>query len=224
MKGCGGTTMTVTVLIADDHRIFLDGLRFLLETKGDIKVVGEAINGRQVIQKTKDLEPDIVIMDISMPELNGIEAARQICKLYPATRIIILSMYSTKEYILQAIKAGALSYLLKESTGAELIDAIHVVMSGHRYMSPKISDILIDIYESPGDGSSEARLECLSPREREILQLVVEGKSSSEIANIFFLSPKTVETYRCRLMQKLGINNLVDLIKYAIQKGLTTFE
>ena len=216
--------MSITVLIADDHRVVLDGLRLLLETKGDIKVAGEAVNGREAVQKARELKVDIVIMDIAMPELNGIEAARQIRKLLPATRVIILSMYSTSEHIRQAIKAGAHSYLLKESTGAELIDAVRAVYRGHRYMSQKISDILIDDYLDPAESSLCAPLESLSPREREILQLVVEGRSSSEIANVIFLSPKTVDTYRSRLMQKLGIRNLPDLTKFAIQKGLIPLE
>lgn len=213
--------MSIRVLIADDHRVILDGLRLLLETRGDIKVLGEAVNGREAVQKARELNVDIVIMDIAMPELNGIEATRQICKLSPATRVIILSMHSTTEHITRAIKAGAQGYLLKESTGLELIDAVRAVSAGRRYMSQKISDILIDDYVDHSDaGLAEPSLECLSPREREIIQLVVEGKTSLEIANIIFLSPKTVETYRSRLMQKLGIKNLPDLIKFAIQKGL----
>lgn len=217
--------MSITVLIADDHRVILDGLRLLLETKGDIKVIGEAVNGREAVQKARELNVDIVIMDIAMPQLNGIEATRQICKFSPSTRVIILSMHSTTEHITRAIKAGAQGYLLKESTGLELVNAVRTVFSGHRYLSQKISDILIDDYvDRSGDSLAEPPLECLSPREREIIQLVVEGKTSLEIAKIIFLSPKTVETYRSRLMQKLGIKNLPDLIKFAIQKGLIPLE
>ena len=217
--------MSIRVLIADDHRVILDGLRLLLEAKGDIKVVGEAVNGREAVQKARELNADIVIMDIAMPELNGIEATRQICQSAPATRVIILSMHSTTEHIKRAIKAGAQGYLLKESTGVELVDAVHAVLKGRRYISQKISDILIDEFVDHSDGgSAEPSLERLSPREREIIQMVVEGKTSSEIANLIFLSPKTVETYRSRLMQKLGIKNLPDLIKFAIQKGLIPLE
>jgi len=211
----------IRILIADDHQIVLDGLRLLLEAKGDIKVIGEAVNGREAVQKTIQLKPDIVIMDIAMSELNGIEATRQIYEFSPATRVIILSMHATAEYINRALKAGACGYLLKESTGTELIDAVRTVYASHRYMSQKISDILIDDYvDHHAESVSDDPLECLSPREREILQLVAEGKSSAQIANIIFLSPKTVETYRSRLMQKLGIKNFPDLIKFAIQKGL----
>jgi len=215
----------IRILIADDHQIVLDGLRLLLEAKEDIKVVGEAVNGREAVQKTRQLKPDIVIMDIAMSELNGIEATRQIHELSPATRVIILSMHATAEYINRALKAGACGYLLKESTGIELIDAVRTVYAGRRYMSQKISDILIDDYvDHHAESVSDDPLESLSPREREILQLVAEGKSSAQIANIIFLSPKTVETYRSRLMQKLGIKNFPDLIKFAVQKGLIPLE
>ncbi len=217
--------MSITVLIVDDHRVILDGLRLLLEAKGDIKVVGEAVNGREAVQKVRELNVDVVIMDIAMPELNGIEATMQIRKFSPSTRVIILSMHSTTEHITRALKAGAHGYLLKESTGMELVDAVRAVFAGHRYMSQKISDILIDDYvDHPSDGLAEPSLECLSPREREIMQLVVEGKTSLEIANIIFLSPKTVETYRSRLMQKLGIKSLPNLVKFAIQQGLIPLE
>ena len=217
--------MSISILIADDHRVVLDGLRLLLETKGDIKVVGEAVTGREAVQKARELKPDIVIMDIAMPELNGIEAAQQISILLPATRIIILSMHSTTEHVMRALKAGAQGYLLKESTGTELMDAVRAVSAGHRYMSQKISDILIDkCVDHPDARLAEHPLDCLSPREREILPLVAEGKTSLEIAQIIFLSPKTVETYRSRLMQKLGIKNIPDLIKFAIQQGVTPLE
>jgi two-component system, NarL family, response regulator NreC len=217
--------VSIRILIADDHQIVLDGLRLLLETKEDIKVVGEAVHGREAVHKTIQFKPDIVTMDIAMSELNGIEATRQIHELSPATRVIILSMHATAEYINRALKAGACGYLLKESTGIELIDAVRTVYAGRRYVSQKISDILIDDYVyHHAESLSDDPLECLSPREREILQLVAEGKSSAQIANIIFLSPKTVETYRSRLMQKLGIKNFADLIKFAVQKGLIPLE
>jgi len=213
--------LSIKVLIVDDHRVILDGLRLLLETNEDIKVLGEAVNGREAVRKAKELNVDIVIMDIAMSELNGIEATMQIRKSSADTRVIILSMHSTTVHITRALKAGAQGYLLKESTGTELLDAVRAVFAGHRYMSQKISDILIeDFVDHPGGSLDSTPLECLSPREREIMQLVVEGKTSAEIANMIFLSPKTVETYRSRLMKKLGIKNLPDLVKFAIQKGL----
>lgn len=216
--------MSIAVLLADDHCVLLDGLRFLLETKGDIKVIGVAVNGREAVRKAWELKPDLVIMDIAMPELNGIEAARQICKLSPAARIIILSMHATTEHAMQAIKAGARGYVLKGSTGGELLDAVRTVMAGRRYISQKISDMLLDYVEHPDDRTAEDPLARLSTREREILPFVVEGRSSAEIAKTIFLSPKTVETYRSRLMKKLAVKNLPELVKYAIQKGLTPLE
>jgi DNA-binding NarL/FixJ family response regulator len=189
--------VSIAVLIVDDHRVILDGLRLLLEAKGDIKVVGEAVNGRDAVQKAKELNVDIVVMDIAMPLVNGIEATSQIRKALPTTQVIILSMHSTKEYVTRAIKAGARGYLLKESTGMELVQAVRAVMAGQRYLSQKIADILIDDYVDHSDESAtETSLEYLSPREREIFQMVVEGKTSAEIANVICLSPKTVETYR----------------------------
>jgi DNA-binding NarL/FixJ family response regulator len=189
--------VSIAVLIVDDHRVILDGLRLLLEAKGDIKVVGEAVNGRDAVQKAKELNVDIVVMDIAMPLVNGIEATSQIRKASPTTQVIILSMHSTKEYVTRAIKAGARGYLLKESTGMELVQAVRAVMAGQRYLSQKIADILIDDYVDHSDESAtETSLEYLSPREREIFQMVVEGKTSAEIANVICLSPKTVETYR----------------------------
>ena len=216
--------MSVTVLLADDHRVFLDGLRLLLETKSDIKVVGEALNGREAMQKAQELKPDLVIMDIAMPELNGIEAARQICNLFPSMRVIILTMHGTVEHAMHAIKAGARGYVVKGSTGVELMDAVRAVMAGRRYMSPQISDMLFDYVEHPDDRAMEDPLARLSAREREILPLVAEGRSSAEIANILYLSPKTVDSYRSLLMKKLGIKNLPDLIKFAIKKRLTSLE
>ena len=213
--------MSIRVLLADDRCVFLDGLRLLLEKKGDIKVVGEAVNGREAVQKAQELKPDLILMDIAMPELNGLEAARQIGKLLPAARIIILSMHGTTEYVMQAFKAGARGYLLKGSTGVELLDAVRAVMAGRRYISQKISDILLDYVEHPEDSGADDPFARLNTREREILLLVVEGKPSAEIARIIFLSPKTVETYRSRLMKKLGVKNIPELVKYAIQRGLT---
>ena len=183
------------------------------------------MNGREAIRKARELNVDIIIMDIAMPELNGIEATMQISKFSPGTRVIILSMHSTTEHINRAFKAGAHGYLLKESTGKELLDAVRAVFSGRRYVSKKIADILLDDFvDHPGDSLGKPPLECLSPREREIMQLVAEGKTSLEIANIIFLSPKTVETYRSRLMQKLGVKNIPDLVKFSIQNGLILLE
>ena len=215
--------MSISVFIADDHTVVRDGLRLLIETQSDMKVVSDASNGREAARQVLHTNPDVVIMDLAMPELNGVEATRQIREKCPATKVIILSMHSSSEHIFQALKAGAHGYLLKESAGMEVISAIRVVHSGKRYLSEKIGDVMIDEYihnrEVVETGSPLSKL---STREREILQLVVEGKSSIEIAQTLFISPKTVETYRSRLMQKLGISDLPGLIKFAIQHGITS--
>ncbi len=217
--------MTVTVFLADDHAVVRDGLRLLLETQPDIAVVGDAADGREALRKIQQLGPDIVLLDIAMPELNGIDAAYQITQLNPETKIIILSMHATTEHIFQALTAGARGYLLKESAGAEVVQAVRTVQTGQRYFSQKISDRLVDDYLLQRSTTPvESPLTRLTPREREILQLVVEGRSSAEIANILSLSQKTVETYRSRLMQKLEISDLPTLVKFAIQHGLTSLE
>jgi DNA-binding NarL/FixJ family response regulator len=217
--------MTIKVFLADDHAVVRDGLQALLEGEHDISVVGSASNGRDAVRQVQKFDPDVVIMDIAMPELNGIEATARICEACPAIRVIILSMHDTSEHIFQALKAGARGYLIKESAGKEVIAAVHAVYSGRRYLSQKIEEKVIETYiENRKTLPDRSPLEKLSLREREILQLVVEGKTSAEIAESLFISPKTVETYRSRLMQKLGINDLPGLVKFAIQHGLTSIE
>jgi DNA-binding NarL/FixJ family response regulator len=217
--------MSITVFLADDHAVVRDGLRFLLEAEHDIKVVGDAANGRDAVRRVVQLCPDVAIMDIAMPELNGIEAAREIGQVCPSTQVIILSMHSTTEHVFQALQAGARGYLLKESAGIEVVNAVRAVHAGHRYLSPKISDGLVDDYVRQRQAAeAKSPLARLSPREREVLQLVVEGKSSAEIAGILSLSLKTIETYRSRLMHKLGISDLPGLVKFAVQHGLTPLE
>jgi DNA-binding NarL/FixJ family response regulator len=214
--------MAIQVLLVDDHAAVRDGLRFLLESEGDITVVGNAGNGRQAVDEVRRLQPHVVIMDISMPHLNGIDATHTICQSCPSTKIVILSMYSSAEHIFQALKAGARGFLPKESTGTELVAAVRAVYSGRRYLSQKIAETMIDDYMLQRS-STEAKspLERLSQREREVLQLLAEGKSNKKIADTLYLSPKSVETYRNRLMHKLGISNLPDLVKFAIQHGIT---
>lgn len=217
--------MSINVFLADDHAVVRDGLRFLLEAEGDIKVVGDAANGHDAVKLVSELGPDVVIMDIAMPELNGIEAARQIHEICPSVQIIILSMYASAEHVFRALQAGARGYLLKESGGADVVQAIRTVLTGRRYLSEEISEGMIDDYVRQREViEADSPLTQLSSREREILQLVVEGKSSAEIGGMLFLSPKTVGTYRSRLMQKLGVNDLPSLIKFAIQHGLTSLE
>lgn len=217
--------MKISVFLADDHKVVRDGLRYLLEAQSDIDVIGDADDGREAVTKVKQLCPDVVVMDIAMPEMNGIEATREICDACPSTRVVILSMYSTTEHLGRALQAGALGFLLKECAGVEVVNAVRAVHGNHRYLSQKLTDKLINNYSHRIQTEKAiSPLMRLSPREREVLQLVVEGKSSAEIAEILSLSTKTVETYRSRLMHKLEINNLPSLIKFAIQHGITPLE
>ncbi len=205
--------MKIRVYIVDDHAVVRDGLRALLEQNPDIVVVGDAADGGQAVSQVQSLEPDIVIMDISMPGLNGINASQQILEVSPQVRIIILSMFGTAAHIFRALQAGARGYLLKESAGREVMEAVLAVMAGDYYLSPAITDTLIDDYlQQRGQEPIKGSLKQLSQRELEVLRLVVEGKTSAEIANILFLSPKTVETYRSRMMHKLGTPDLPSLI------------
>lgn len=214
--------MTITVFIADDHAVVRDGLRSLLEEQPDIEVIGDASNGRDAVSRVAQLCPDVAIVDVAMPELNGIEVAKKISEACTFTRVIMLSMYSTSEHIFRALQSGASGYLLKESAGIEVVNAIREVHAGGRYLSKKISEKGIESYLRQRESiEAKSPLASLSSREREILQLVVEGKSSSEIGDLLHLSQKTVETYRSRLMHKLGVSNLPGLIKFAIQHGLT---
>ena len=215
----------MNVILADDHSIIREGLKLLLETQPDIHVIGTAANGRGAVSQVLKLRPDIVIMDIVMPELNGIEATIKIRETDASAKVIILSMYASSEYIFRAFNAGAYGYVLKESAGAEIIQAIRAVKDGHRYLSEKISDLIIDNFMRQYDiAEKKSPIERLSQREREILQLIAEGKTSAEIASIVYLSPKTIDTYRSRIMKKLGVSDHTALIKFSIQHGITTAE
>lgn len=212
--------MMITVLLADDHTVVRDGLRVLLEGQDEIRVVGLASDGREAVQMTLDLCPSVVLMDIAMPGLNGIEATHQIRENCPDSHIVILSMYATSEYIYRALQAGALGYLLKESAGSEVVDAIRAVSAGKMYISRKIQTKL----GKNINDQKKSPLERLSRREREVLQLTVEGKTSMQIGDILSLSPKSVDTYRSRIMKKLDIHDTPALVKFAIQHGLTALE
>ena len=214
--------MSITVFLADDHSMVREGLKILLETERDIRVIGSADNGRDAVRRIRELRPAIAIIDIAMPGLTGIEVTAQVRETCAATRCIILSMHSTSEHIARAFQAGARGYLLKDSAGRELIIAVRSVSSGRRYVCKKISDIIIDsqILKHDRQPNKKSPLEKLSAREREILQFVVEGKSSADIAKMLLLSQKTIETYRSRLMQKLGIHNIPSLVRFAIQHGI----
>jgi len=213
--------MPIRVCIADDHAVVRDGLRALLEANPEIVVVGDAANGQQAVDQVESLHPDVVIMDISMPELNGIHATRLILDIFPQVRVIILSMLGTAEHVFRALQAGARGYLLKESAGREVMEAVLAVYEGKVYLSQPITNTLITDYLLQRKQTDKlSPLKLLSQREREVLQFVVEGKTSAEIAAILFLSPKTVETYRSRIMQKLGTPDLPSLIMYVLKEGL----
>ena len=217
--------MTIRVFLTDDHAVVRDGLRSLLEAQSDITVVGDAASGRETVRQVQQLRPDVVLMDIAMPDMNGIDATQAIHEICPATQVVILSMYSTSEHIFRAFQAGARGYLLKESAGKEVVDAVRAAHSGSRYLSHGITETVLDEYMRQHQVNLEkSPLERLSSREREVLQLVVEGRTSVEIAGILSLSPKTVETYRSRLMEKLEITDIPTLVKFAIQHGLTRLE
>ena len=206
--------MPIRVLLADDHVVVRDGLRLILEADGDMTVVGDAANGQDALRKARELHPDVVLMDIAMPDLNGIEATQRIREQYPSVQVVILSMHATTEHIHRALQAGARGYLLKESAGKEVATAIRAVHAGRRYMSEQIAETALNDYarrrKAPNDRSP---IEQLSPREREVLQLVVEGKSSTDIATLVHLSPKTIDTYRGRIMEKLGVHDLPALVR-----------
>lgn len=212
----------IRIFIADDHAVVRDGLAYILAAQPDMVVVGGAANGREAINQTLQLRPDVVIMDISMPELNGIDATLQITESLPETRVIILSMQGTAEHLYRSLQAGAQGYILKDSAGKVLVEAVRAVYAGNRYFSDDMTRLLVEDYLHQREaGPQSSPLDRLSRREREILQLVVEGKSSAEIAEVLALSPKTIETYRSRLMAKLGIKDVPGLVKFAVQHGLT---
>lgn len=212
---------TITIVLADDHTIVRQGLAKLLEAEPDIQVVGEAENGRQAVTKVEELQPNVVIMDIAMPLLNGIEATRQIRKISPHTKVIILSMHSHDRYISELISLGASGYLLKDSTGGEIIKAISAAIKGDTYLSPSISRRVIEDYLSLKKKSpQEDRYARLSNREREVFQMIAEGHSTKEISEILCVSPSTVKTHRANIMEKLQIDNIAHLIQFAIRLGI----
>jgi DNA-binding NarL/FixJ family response regulator len=213
--------MTIRILIADDHAVVAEGLRSLIDAQSDMEVVGLADNGREAVKKALETKPDLVVMDNAMPELNGIEAARIIRKTHAEVRIVMLSMHSNSVHVQRALGAGAGGYVLKESVGRELLDAIRTVHAGRRYLSKPLADDLLDrlVSDAPEDPLSR-----LSTRERQVLQLLAEGHSVVEVGDKLSLSRKTVETYRSRMMEKLDLHDLAGLIKFAIQHDLVSLD
>lgn len=215
----------ITILLADDHTIVRQGLAKLLEGEENFTVVGEAENGREAIEKADTLNPDIVLMDIAMPMLNGIEATRQIKKNAPETRIIILSMHSHNRYVDQLFSLGASGYLLKNSTGADIKNAIYAAIKGNTYLSPSISRRVIEEYVSMKNGSlSDELYGKLSNREREVFQMIAEGRATRDIADILCISPSTVKSHRAKIMEKLQVDNVSHLIQFAIRLGIVEMQ
>ena len=213
---------TIKVLLAEDHTIVRKGLRSLLDSEAGIKVVGEAEDGREAIKKVEKLQPDVVLMDISMPGLNGLEATRQLKKRFPEIKFIILTVHDHEEYVLQTLRAGASGYLVKKAAPAELISAIRAVYSGESFLSPSISRTVIDEYVRRSEQPSEKDeiYEKLTNREREVLQLITEGHKNRKIADLLHVSLKTVETHKANIMNKLNVSGTAELIRYAMDKGL----
>ena len=214
--------MSIKVLIADDHQIMREGLRSMLEKEIDIQVLGEAEDGRMIQRMAREMRPDVIIMDVAMPDLNGIEATRQIAAELPGVKIIALSMHDDRRFVLNMLKAGAAGYMLKDCAFKDLAKAIRVVMSHKTFLSPEVADIVVKDYLSTSQPAESSAFNLLSPREREVLQLIAEGKTSALIGESPHISIKTVETHRQQIMVKLKIKSIAELTKYAIREGLTS--
>jgi two-component system, NarL family, response regulator NreC len=225
-------TNTINILLVDDHKIVREGLRSLLEAEDDFRVIAEAADGRAAVELAREHSPAVVVMDIAMPQLNGIEATRQIINSLPRAKVIALSMHSDRRFMSEMLRAGASGYLLKDAASEELIQAIRTVVDGKVYLSPQITDVVVDDYlrRLPDGGAiapavgGRGAFAVLTAREREVLQLMSEGKATKQIAMILHVSIKTVETHRRQLMEKLDLHSVAELTKYAIREGLTTVD
>ena len=214
--------MSIRIMIADDHEIVRNGLRSLIEKELDMEVIAEADNGRNAVRLALELAPDIVIMDIAMPDLNGVEAARQIIAALPRIKVIALSMHADKRYVMEMLKAGASGYILKDNAYEELARAIRTALKNRTYLSPQVTETVIGDYVQLAQTTNGTAFSLLSSREREVLQLLAEGSSTAQIADRLGISVKTVETYRQHIIEKLDIRSIAELTKYAIREGLTS--
>ncbi len=212
----------IRILVVDDHAMMRDGIRALLGLHDDIEIVGEAAEGKEAIEKAQELSPDVVVMDIAMPGMDGLEATRRLTKKNPGIKIIALTQHDNREYILSSIKAGAEGYVSKKAVGSELASAIHAVQRGDSFLSQYAAKALVEHFQQQA-GETEPR-DLLTAREKEILKLIVEGRTSREIGATLFISLKTVLVHRTRIMEKLNIHNRTELIKYAVRKGLVTMD
>lgn len=216
--------MAIRIVLADDHGILREGLKSLISKETDISVVAEAENGVVVVEQVRNLMPDVVIMDVAMPELNGIEATRQIAADFPAIRVIALSMHSDRRFVIEMLRAGASGFVLKHAAYEELIQAIHMVVAGNSFLSSSIVDVVVRDYVKKLGGTDSPAYNQLTNRERQVLQMLAEGHSTKEIAFTLNVSAKTVETHRLNIRDKLGIDSLAELTKFAIREGLTTLD
>lgn len=209
------------ILLADDHTIVRQGLRKILEARPQWEVVAEAADGRETVRQAEEVKPDIAIVDVAMPLLNGIEAVRQIARKAPGTRVLVLSMHADEAYVTQMLRAGASGYLLKDSADVDLLQAVDAVAAGKSFFSPAIARVIADDYlRQLADRGITDRYELLSDREREIFQLIAEGKTNKEIAALLFLSPSTVDTHRSRIMEKLDVHSAAEIVLYAVRRGV----
>jgi two-component system, NarL family, response regulator NreC len=212
----------ISILLADDHTVLRSGLRNLFDQQKDMRIVGEADDGRKAVEMAKETSPNVVVMDISMPELNGVEATRQIVSEVPGAKVIALSAHTDRRFVVEALKAGAVGYLPKVAPFEELTTAIRTVASGKIYLSPRVANVVIEDYVRGGSPEQSSAFSTLSPREREVLQLIAEGFATKEVARHLHVSVKTVETHRARTMEKLKLDSVAELTKYAIREGITS--
>ena len=213
-----------TIVLADDHHVVRQGLRALLEAEPGLRVVGDTGDGLAVPELVERLKPDVLIVDVMMPGLNGLEVTRRVSRRSPQTHVVVLSMHANEAYVLEALRAGATAYILKDSTSDELVRAVQNAVAGFRYLSPPLSELAIEAYVKKAEANTLDPYEMLTAREREVLHLAAEGLTRAEIAERLSISPRTVETHRANLMRKLGIRNQSELIRYAFQKGILSIE
>lgn len=210
----------IRLIIADDHRMFIDGIKALLKNEKEIKVTGEALNGVHLLRLLEKETPDVILMDINMPEMDGVEATKLITTKYPRVKIIMLSMHSTKEFVAGMIEAGAAGYILKNTGKKELVEAIQAVSQGKSYYSREVTEVIMESFKNPSKKNQNPELPQLTDREKEVLKLIAQEFSTKEIADKLFISPNTVETHRKNVMSKIGAKNMAGLVKYALQLGL----
>jgi two-component system response regulator NreC len=211
----------IRILLADDHTLVREGLRKIIEAQSGWTVVAEAADGREAVRQTLDLKPDLVVMDLAMPQLGGVDAIQQIVRRLPATRILVLSMHADEVYVTRALRAGAHGYLLKDSAGTDLLKAVAALVQHKSFFSPAVSRVMLDDYmRQLADRGISDRYDTLSEREREVFQLIAEGRANKEIADILHVSPSTIETHRARIMDKLDVHSAVEIVLYAVRRGI----